>query len=628
MRLSLKTKQVAGVTLIVALAMVVVNAFYLARIARISLEESQARGEMLAQTVVQAVTESVVQAASGPPAASPTDALETSVKQSRTVRLLSEAGIAYAADVTYVAITDASGRAIVHSSPTLEGEALAPAERLSAVIAAGTLAHLRAIYSDRTFEVTETLLSEEADGSRREFGAIRIGLSMLLVRENLREAMEPTLWTLLGAVLIALAVATSFAQWLLRPITVLRSGLTRLERGEFGVKLDLPGSDEFADLGKSFNTLSAELSAARTSQADHPARLESVVDRLEDAVAVVSTTGEVMFANRGMREMLGVTEPGVLLPPAHPLQGPLHRALQKRESEGPVSLSLPGAGGMQADYLVTVHPISDRNGRFIGGMLMARNVAYLTQVQSTIRYSRKVAALGRLLAGVAHEVKNPLNAMTIHLELLKQKLGAAGARRSRAVSGEGGVAEAVQVEDTGAMKHVAIISDEIKRLDNVVQGFLKFTRPEELSLAAVDLQAICDDVGRVIGPEANSLGVQVKNACGADVPAVYADRGMLRQAILNLALNAVQAMPGGGTLTFEARRAAGRMVELAVRDTGEGIAPEHLARIFDLYFTTKQEGSGIGLSMVYRTVHLHDGSIEVESTPGHGTAFRLVLPQA
>ena len=184
MRLSLKTKQVAGVTLIVAMAMVVVNALYLARIARISLEESQSRGELLARSVSQAATET----------ARP-DALEASLKESRTVRVLAEAGMAYSENVTYVAITDTEGRAIVHSSPIAGGRrSLAPAEQLSAVIAAGTLAHLRAIYSDRTFEVRDTLLF---DGRRRrgeaDSGTIRVGLSMLLVRENLREAMEPTL---------------------------------------------------------------------------------------------------------------------------------------------------------------------------------------------------------------------------------------------------------------------------------------------------------------------------------------------------------------------------------------------------------------------------------------------------
>ena len=102
---------------------------------------------------------------------------------------------------------------------------------------------------------------------------------------------------------------------------------------------------------------------------------------------------------------------------------------------------------------------------------------------------------------------------------------------------------------------------------------------------------------------------------------------MLRQALLNLGINACQAMPHGGTLRFRARAARGRRVEVIVEDTGIGIKPDHLTRIFNLYFTTREKGSGIGLSIVYRTVQLHDGEIEVQSTPGVGTTFRLLLPQ-
>lgn len=620
MRLSLKTKQVAGVTTIVGLAMVAVNALYLARIARISLEESQSRGELLARTVYQAATSAVGVAA-------PLATAEA-LQQSDGIRVLVEAGMAFSENVTYVAITDASGLAIVHSSPVLVGEPVAPAEELATVIAGGPWAHLRAIYSDRTFEVRERLVADAAGEGMREFGAIRVGLSMLLVRENLREAMAPTLWTLLGAVLIALAVATVFAQWLLRPIHVLRSGLTRLGRGESGVKLDLPGGDEFGDLGESFNTLSAELSAARTTLADQPAGLESVVDRLEDAVALVGPSGEVMFANRSMREMLAAGG-HAQLPEDHPLRQVLARALAANASEGPVTMPLPQAGGEPAHFQVAAHPITDRRGRHVGAMLSARNVGYLSEVQSTIRYSRKLAALNRLLAGVAHEVKNPLNAMTIHLELLKQKLAGRG-RRADAAAGGGDAADLgpPPVDVPSVMKHVTIITDEIRRLDTAVQGFLRFSRPEELSPAAVGLWGLCDDVARVIGAEAHAAGVKIDNACPPDLPDVYADQAMLRQAVLNLALNAVQAMPRGGTLRFEARRGPSRTLELRVSDTGVGIEPDALARIFDLYFTTKAGGTGLGLSMVYRTVHLHDGTIEVESTPGHGTTFRLRLPQA
>jgi signal transduction histidine kinase len=131
-----------------------------------------------------------------------------------------------------------------------------------------------------------------------------------------------------------------------------------------------------------------------------------------------------------------------------------------------------------------------------------------------------------------------------------------------------------------------------------------------------------------VTPEAERLHVTVKHECPSDLPPVNADPAMLRQAVLNLALNGCQAMPGGGTLRIACRAAARRRVEVDVEDTGVGIPPEHLEKIFDLYFTTKEHGSGIGLSMVYRIVQLHDGDVEVQSTPGSGTRFRLSFPAA
>jgi signal transduction histidine kinase len=162
----------------------------------------------------------------------------------------------------------------------------------------------------------------------------------------------------------------------------------------------------------------------------------------------------------------------------------------------------------------------------------------------------------------------------------------------------------------------------------VVQGFLKFSRPEELALEPVDLAGLASDVADVVGPQASAAGVRLTINAASDLPRVSADIGLLRQALLNLALNAVQAMPNGGVLRFDTVRAADRQVELAITDSGVGIPPEHLSRIFDLYFTTKDAGSGIGLSMVYRTIQLHDGHIEVQSTPGRGTTFTIRLPQA
>ena len=157
------------------------------------------------------------------------------------------------------------------------------------------------------------------------------------------------------------------------------------------------------------------------------------------------------------------------------------------------------------------------------------------------------------------------------------------------------------------------IAGEIRRLDEVVQGFLKFTRPEDLKLQPVNLRALLDEVVPIVQPEADCRAVHLAVECG-DALAVNGDPTMLRQAFLNLALNACQAMPEGGTLTIRCEAARGRLVSVTVADSGVGIKPEHLEKIFDLYFTTKPKGSGIGLAMVYaRTVQMHDGEIEGQS---------------
>ena len=146
-------------------------------------------------------------------------------------------------------------------------------------------------------------------------------------------------------------------------------------------------------------------------------------------------------------------------------------------------------------------------------------------------------------------------------------------------------------------------------------------------LQPLALRSLLDEIVPIVRPEAERARVQLLVDCDG-APDVNGDPAMLRQAFLNLALNACQAMPNGGALRIRCESARGRRVSVVFSDTGIGIAPAHLQRIFDLYFTTKEKGSGIGLSMVYRTVQMHDGEIEVQSTPGAGTTFRLLLPQA
>jgi signal transduction histidine kinase len=364
------------------------------------------------------------------------------------------------------------------------------------------------------------------------------------------------------------------------------------------------------------------------------ANLESAVEHLEDAVAIVGPEGRLLFANPAMRALIPEASAGAsldqLIGVDHPLRRLSEQTLASRQSRGPISATFSVPRGDAGERLMLSHPVNDDNGALVGIMLIVRNLEYLSQVESTLRYSRKLAALGRLSAGVAHEVKNPLNSMMIHLELLRQQFAAPAALRG-AAAGRGGsvLAEvsAPHIDSEAALEHVDVIAGEIRRLDEVVQGFLKFTRPEDLKLQPVRLGALFDEVVPIVKPEAERTGVGLE-VDAAGVPDVNGDPAMLRQAFLNLALNACQAMPDGGTLRIRCETARHRRVAVNVSDTGVGIKPEHLQRIFDLYFTTKKSGSGIGLSMVYRTVQMHDGEIEVQSTPGKGTTFRILLPQA
>src|SRR5438105_12814595 len=504
MRLGIKAKQIAAVTAIVGLAVVGLSAVHVTRLARVVLRESQARGELLANAIFHRAREVVV--AGGP------DDLYTALRTDPGLRAILESSV-YGESVTEAAILDTQGIVRASSDPALEGRPLPSRADLATLVEGTALDQLRTIYArdGRTLEVRQQMVLGDAP-----FGSIRIGVSTVLMREELNASLRPAINVAVASVLIAVIVAALLAQLFLRPINVIRGGLTRLGKGELGVTLDLNQNDEFGDLGTFFNTVSQQLSEQRDPR----------------------------------------------------------------------------------------------------------------------QAARKLVALSRLTAGLAHEVKNPLNAMMIHLELLRTKLTRVSAPRPEpapvAAGGLGLAAarlpERAKAED--ALQHVEIIGNEIRRLDEVVQGFLKFTRPEDLKLQPLQVKDIFDEILPLIAPEAETNHVRVEVQAPSDTPWVNGDASMLRQAFLNLAINACHAMPNGGSLRMSCAAASGNRVEIRFEDTGVGIPAEHLPKIFDLYFTTKEHGTGSGLSMVARIDPPHEGEVEVESTQGRGTTFRVLLPRA
>jgi signal transduction histidine kinase len=245
-------------------------------------------------------------------------------------------------------------------------------------------------------------------------------------------------------------------------------------------------------------------------------------------------------------------------------------------------------------------------GSPIGALLTLRDAESVRRIQDEIELSRQMSASGRTTRGVAHEVKNPINAIVLHLQLLQTKL---------------------QYLDPDTRRHMDIIGNEIRRLDRVVQILVDFTRPRDLHLEEIDLRRLLEDVIMLATPDAEQHGVTVKRTLGPEPLGVKVDLDLMKQAILNVVLNGMQAMPQGGTLTISARRDEDSVIT-EIRDQGAGIPHELQEKIFELYFTTKKGGSGIGLAQTYQALQWHYGSIDFETVEGQGTTFRLRLPVA
>jgi PAS domain S-box-containing protein len=339
--------------------------------------------------------------------------------------------------------------------------------------------------------------------------------------------------------------------------------------------------------------------------------LNSVMAGLEDGLLLFTRDARAVMVSPAAEKFLGapagqflgrrITE---IFPEEHPLRQALHLegdALRETTSE----TELKTANGIRR-VGVSVQGIQE-NGEQMGALVTLRDLDSLESINTQLQVSERLAALGRITAGVAHEVKNPLNSMRLWLENLKESLP--------------------DEQDAEAQQAVQVLDKEIDRLDAVVKRFLDFTRPMELKLEATDLAELLREVVRVAQPQMQKAGVEVDELLGNAVPEVWADRDLLKQAILNLVLNATEAMATGGELRVELAR-RGEMAEISVSDTGRGIPMENQQKIFQLFFTTRPGGSGIGLATTFRIVQLHNGSIDFQSEAGRGTTFRIELPLA
>ena len=598
-RLGVRGREALVVSLLTLLVVSTATAIHLSQLSRVVVQEAVKQAELIAKQIYAQTSRALQRT----PGADPLAAL----RDDPELRSFLDASVGYSPHLLYALVTDHTGTVLLHTERQKEGKPEPERPNLDGLLQVDTLSRFSALYTTgRTYETVLPMTLND-----RLFGSIRLGVSTTLLRREVTGSLQQSLAVAAVALPLAWLAAMVLAQLTVRPIRAIVGQVDRIRRGEPLEATPVAlGGDEFQELSSQLTRLGRELQADRLSTLSEKAHLQGVVDQLEDGVIFLNPERHILFFNRAAETVVGLPlERTVGLPihevldPAHPLLPFVDQVLVGSAGIRNATVVLPH-DGRDKEFLVSAFHMEDAR-RVMGVAVLLKDLESIKTVQSLVSYSAKLAALGRLTSGVAHEVKNPLNAMMIHVELLKERL-----------------------EDSGVdvKKSLEVIGGEIRRLDRVVQGFLKFMRPQELTLKPVDLNAMLQSVCALLEAESLSHGVRFVLELDAALPAVSADEELLRQAFINIVQNAVQAMPSGGAVRIRTRPEEVDWVRVTVTDQGVGIAPEDVDKIFKLYYTSKPGGSGIGLSVVYRIVQLHDGTVEAKSELGRGTAVIVRLP--
>ncbi|HVP39121.1 MAG TPA: ATP-binding protein [Candidatus Saccharimonadales bacterium] len=355
--------------------------------------------------------------------------------------------------------------------------------------------------------------------------------------------------------------------------------------------------------------------------------LPQLIDALSDAVVVVDADRQVVAVNRRYQEAFGLRlnevartgcQAGLNCPEAN-RQGSgsecaVCSVLERGEPQR-LLRNMPDASGIQRRWEATMNPVVDAAGRVTHVVEVWRDISERSHLEGQLSHSERLASLGILAAGVAHEVNNPLASVLAGVESLQRWLDRSG-----------GLAA---LEREEAAEVLELLEREARRCRETTDKLLLLAQPARVAPGWVDLNRAVRDTLSLLRYQMRKQNVKAVEALEADLPTIWAREGGVRGVCMNLSMNAVQAMPTGGTLTVRTRR-AGRGVVLEVQDTGPGISPEHLDRIWDPFFTTKPlgQGTGLGLSITQGIVVRHGGRIHVDSRPGGGARFVVELPIA
>jgi signal transduction histidine kinase len=615
----LRSQLIAATLLFTFLLTAVLSLVFLSELLRERVAQTEESNDVLVHQILSATRTALQHGLKeNPPTEAGEAAFEIAIQHAlqtdETLHNTLDGFVRYSPSLQDAYVSGANGRVLVSTDPAMVNGA-PPHRRRFAEASGNSLLSKRKLL----FGAPETLdVSLPLQRNGKPFLVAHLGIRSTLLRNAyapwLRDATMVCLFALAGSLIVAAVISAAA----LRPIEQIGRKLEVLSALSATPALPAEEStskDAVQRVTSTISRIDEQIRSSEQTRTEMVTNLNSVLQTLKDGVMLFTADLRIAMASESSANFLptGITPPkgtplAEVFPRSTAIGALLSELIAERRSvrDEPIPLENGRVIELTLDCFT---------GSGVGALLTLHDVAAQEELEREIEVARRMASIGRLTAGVGHEVKNPINAMVVHLELLRGKLS------------NGSNSDAAQ-------RHVEVLASEMSRLDRVVQTLADFSRPMEPSLLEQPLLPIVQAVTQLIAAEADGHNVAI--AVTEDSPhaplRIVADAELLRQALLNIALNAMQAMPDGGVLHINLSRDRHSAV-LSLHDTGTGIPAEKLNRIFDLYFTTKPTGSGIGLAMTYRIVQLHGGVIEVRSdanpsSPSRGTTFTLRLPLA
>jgi signal transduction histidine kinase len=610
----LKTKLVLAITGLVFLIAGVLSLVYVSHLVNAAIQQSDDSNRMVANQVRSAL-QSALQEGLRDQTVDRNDKqklrelVEKAIKESDSLSAMLDSANMYSATEFDVNIVDTQSRILLSTFPDSDGKVLPWRPKYSDLLAADPITKMREIYGPaKVFDIIAPL-----DRNNQPFLSVHVGVRTTLLQAVYEPSLKESLTLMSFALGTALVVAFLLSNLALRPLEEISiqldywnpaSAVAPGENGE-APRLDTAErvSTKIEQIGQRMRNVEEVFSALKEN-------LDQVLGNLQDGILLFTGDGRAVLVSEAAQRFLHIESDNILGLQAREIfdsSTVLGRTLREAFDAGVTLVQEEVQTETGRRIQASVDFIYDDHTRMgLGALVTLHDLESVEQIESELELSRRMSAIGRLTAGVGHEVKNPINAIVVHLELLKTKLSA---------------------DHAPATRHLEVIDAEIHRLDRVVQTLVDFSRPVELRLQEQDLRRVIGDVLALADEELSTRNVKLEGRLPDHPLIANVDADLLKQAAINVIQNGAQSMPNGGLLrvTLEEDR---KMAVLRIADEGTGIPPEIREKIFDLYFTTKSGGSGIGLAMTYRILQLHHGSVDVQSTVGRGTEFSLRIPLA